>query len=171
MCSLSHYPLVSWNHKPYGCFNLHGHCHGNIDEYNENSADLRVDVGIDGRLSQTLETPLIDFRDILKYFQDKVGENKEFNVYALRISPSGRVSRKVIPQKSKFIKENNNSYYTGTFYNEKGKPLGSTWYYGFRIFDNYEEAVKDWNIQVQNTLDKSISEFETKIKNISSLKI
>lgn len=83
MCSLSHYPLVSWNHKPYGCFNLHGHCHGNIDNYNENSADLRIDVGIDGRLAQTLGTPLIDFRDILKYFQDKIGENTEFRKYVI----------------------------------------------------------------------------------------
>ena len=83
MCTLSHYPLVSWNHKPYGSFNLHGHCHGNIDEYNENSADLRVDVGLDGKLAQTLKTPLIDFRDILKYFQDKIGENTEFRKYVM----------------------------------------------------------------------------------------
>ena len=107
----------------------------------------------------------------MKLSIEDVKDGEKYYVYALRISPSGKTSRKVIPQKSKFIKENNNSFYTGTFYNEKGKPLGSTWYYGFRIFDNYEEAVKDWNMQVQNILDKSISEFETKIKNISSLKI
>lgn len=82
MCTLSHYPLVSWNHKPYGSFNLHGHCHGNIDGYNENSADLRVDVGLDGKLAQTLGTPLIDFRDILKYFQNKSG-NLEFRKYVI----------------------------------------------------------------------------------------
>lgn len=107
----------------------------------------------------------------MKLLIEDVKDGEEYYVYALRISPSGRVSRKVIPQKSKFIKGNKNGYYIGTFYNEKGKPLGSTWYTSFRIFDNYEEAVKDWNIQVQNTLDKSISEFETKIKKISSLKI
>lgn len=107
----------------------------------------------------------------MKLSIEDVKDGEEYYVYALRISPSGKTSRKVIPQKSKFIKENNKSFYTGTFYNKKGKPLGSTWYYGFRIFDNYEEAVKDWNMQVQNILDKSISEFETKIKNISSLKI
>ena len=104
----------------------------------------------------------------MKLSIEDIKDGEEYYVYALRISPSGRVSRKVIPQKGKFIKGNKNGYYIGTFYNEKGKPLGSTC---FRIFDNYEEAVKDWNMQVQNILDKSISEFETKIKNISSLKI
>lgn len=105
----------------------------------------------------------------MKLSIEDIKDGEEYYVYALRISPSGRVSRKVIPQKGKFIKDNKYcGYNTGTFYNKKGKPLG---YFGIRIFDNYEEAVKDWNIQVQNILDKSISEFETKIKNISSLKI
>ncbi len=72
--TLCHYPMVSWNHKPYGALMLHGHCHGNIDEFNESNTDLRVDVGMDGSLSQSLGTPLIDFVDILDYFKNKTGD-------------------------------------------------------------------------------------------------
>ena len=72
--TLSHYPMDSWNHKPYGALMLHGHCHGNIDDFNETNTDLRVDVGMDGRLSQSLGSPLVDFVDILEYFKRKVGD-------------------------------------------------------------------------------------------------
>ena len=30
---------------------LHGHCHGKLDEYNEQSMDLRFDVGIDSSMA------------------------------------------------------------------------------------------------------------------------
>ena len=30
---------------------VHGHCHGNIDNFNESSRDLRIDVGLDGKLA------------------------------------------------------------------------------------------------------------------------
>ena len=51
MLTMCHYPMVTWNHKPYGSIMLHGHCHGKLDEYNAASPDLRFDVGIDGQLS------------------------------------------------------------------------------------------------------------------------
>ncbi len=51
MLSMCHYPMVTWNHKPYGSIMLHGHCHGKLDEYNAASSDLRFDVGIDGQLA------------------------------------------------------------------------------------------------------------------------
>lgn len=72
--TLCHYPMVSWNHKPYGALMLHGHCHGNIDEFNESGTDLRVDIGMDGKLAQSLGTPMIDFVDILNYFKNKIGD-------------------------------------------------------------------------------------------------
>ena len=31
---------------------LHGHCHGTMDDFNANSADLRFDIGIDGGLAK-----------------------------------------------------------------------------------------------------------------------
>lgn len=49
---MCHYPMVTWNKKPYGAVMLHGHCHGKLDEYNANSMDLRFDVGIDGSLAK-----------------------------------------------------------------------------------------------------------------------
>ncbi len=50
--ALCHYPMVSWSRKSYGACMVHGHCHGNIDDYNLHSGELRVDVGIDGRLAR-----------------------------------------------------------------------------------------------------------------------
>lgn len=47
--NLCHYPLLTWNRKPYGSVMLHGHCHGKLDEL---SFDLKFDVGIDGELSR-----------------------------------------------------------------------------------------------------------------------
>ena len=49
---MCHYPMVTWPSKHYGCVNVHGHCHGNLDDYNDTSTDLRVDVGLDGRLAE-----------------------------------------------------------------------------------------------------------------------
>lgn len=36
---LCHYPLRSWNRKPYGSWHLHGHCHGNMQPL-QNSLDV-----------------------------------------------------------------------------------------------------------------------------------
>ena len=49
--TMCHYPMVTWNHKPYGGIMLHGHCHGKLDEYNSRAPDLRFDVGLDGYLA------------------------------------------------------------------------------------------------------------------------
>ena len=48
---LCHYPIIEWNNKYTGSIMLHGHCHGNLDEYNRHSEDLRFDVGIDSELA------------------------------------------------------------------------------------------------------------------------
>jgi len=81
MLSLCHYPLVSWNHKPYGSFMIHGHCHGNIDEFNSSSVDLRLDVGMDGDLCRRFGQPMIDFQKILDYFKEKIGGSEDFLKY------------------------------------------------------------------------------------------
>ena len=52
MLTLCHYPMVTWNHKPYGSIMLHGHSHGKLDEHNRLSNDLRFDVGVDGELAK-----------------------------------------------------------------------------------------------------------------------
>lgn len=48
---MCHYPMVSWESKSRGAVMVHGHCHGRIDQYNKDSKELRVDVGIDGELA------------------------------------------------------------------------------------------------------------------------
>lgn len=72
-CILSHYPLLSWNHKSNGSFMIHGHCHGNIDRINDASTDLRVDVGYDGELAKDCGTFMIEFKDIYNWFYKKTG--------------------------------------------------------------------------------------------------
>lgn len=49
---LCHYPLLDWLGKQQGAVMLHGHCHGTMDDFNANSADLRFDIGIDGALAK-----------------------------------------------------------------------------------------------------------------------
>lgn len=71
MVTMSHYPMVSWNHKPHGSIHLHGHCHGNIDDYNKSVYDLRVDLSYDAELSRNLGSFIIDFEDIVKFFDEK----------------------------------------------------------------------------------------------------
>lgn len=74
-----HYPMVTWNRKHYGSVNIHGHCHGNIDEYNEKSDDLRVDVGLDGKLANY---NLVDLKTLYQYFKNKA-DGKLFSEYVI----------------------------------------------------------------------------------------
>ena len=62
--TLCHYPMISWNGKARGTLMIHGHCHGNIDNINTESTDLRVDVGFDGLLAKKTGSFLISFEDI-----------------------------------------------------------------------------------------------------------
>ena len=87
---LCHYPLITWNYKPYGSLMLHGHCHGKLDEYNSKSPDLRFDVGIDGSLSRQLgersidyDHALISIEDIYEAAVQKAGSN-DFLSYAMQ---------------------------------------------------------------------------------------
>lgn len=49
---MCHYPLLTWNRRCHGSTCIMGHCHGSLDEFNENSLELRVDVGIDGKFAK-----------------------------------------------------------------------------------------------------------------------
>jgi hypothetical protein len=66
---------------------VHGHCHGRIDEYNNKTGDLRVDVGIDGGLFHECGG-FISLEKLYKYFYGiaqgpafakYVAENRERN--------------------------------------------------------------------------------------------
>ena len=73
MVTMSHYPLVSWNHKSHGSLMIHGHTHSNLDEFNNLSTDLRVDVGFNSELAKKSKTFLVPFEDIVNHFNKKTG--------------------------------------------------------------------------------------------------
>ena len=74
MVTMSHYPMVTWNHKHYGSIMLHGHCHSGLDSYNDSTPDLRVDLGMDAGLAKSLGgSAVIDFEDIIEFFDQKTG--------------------------------------------------------------------------------------------------
>lgn len=62
---LCHYPLLTWNRRPHGTCMIHAHCHGHLDDLNTMSKELRVDVGLDGKLSNY---GLIELEDLYNYF-------------------------------------------------------------------------------------------------------
>ena len=69
---LCHYPLLDWPGKQQGAVMLHGHCHGTMDDYNANSADLRFDIGIDGALAKQAGG-FIDIKTLYEAILKKTG--------------------------------------------------------------------------------------------------
>ena len=69
---LCHYPLLDWPGKQQGTVMLHGHCHGTMDDYNANSADLRFDIGIDGTLAKQAGG-FIDIKTLYEAILKKTG--------------------------------------------------------------------------------------------------
>lgn len=69
---LCHYPLLTWDGRTNGACMVHGHCHGSIDDYNTESNQLRVDIGLDGQLAQG---ELIDLLTLYQFFENKVKES------------------------------------------------------------------------------------------------
>ena len=57
-CELCHYPMLTWNRRPHGTCMVCGHTHGSLDNFNMTSKELRVDVGLDGALSNYTLIPL-----------------------------------------------------------------------------------------------------------------
>lgn len=76
---MCHYPMVTWASKHYGVVEAHGHCHGRLDVYNETSTDLRVDVGIDGKLANF---NFITLEQLYRYFKEKT-KGEKFLHYAM----------------------------------------------------------------------------------------
>lgn len=76
---MCHYAMITWPSKHYGVVQCMGHSHGRLDDYNEESTDLRVDVGIDGKLANF---NFITLEQLYKYFKNKTKEEK-FLHYAM----------------------------------------------------------------------------------------
>lgn len=67
---LCHYPMLTWNRRPHGTCMVHGHCHNSLTNFNNESGELRVDVGIDSDLASgnfiEVEQLYNHFRGIIK---------------------------------------------------------------------------------------------------------
>lgn len=48
---MCHFPMLDWPCKQQDSVMVHGHCHGRIDSINNESEDLRIDVGLDGEFA------------------------------------------------------------------------------------------------------------------------
>ena len=79
--TLSHYPILDWNHRYRGAWNLHGHCHGGIDLLNDKSGELRMDIGFDGKEAKEVGSFLIPFEHVLTKMKERVG-GKNFRDWA-----------------------------------------------------------------------------------------
>lgn len=58
---------------------VHSHCHGNIDEFNESSKDLRIDVGLDGKLANY---NFVSLEHLYKAMLDKIKTHNLLRDYA-----------------------------------------------------------------------------------------
>lgn len=75
---MCHFPMLTWEHKYKGVIMLHGHCHGKLDQYNTESKELRVDVGIDGKFSNYQFQSLEQIHEHMK----KIAGDNTFAEYA-----------------------------------------------------------------------------------------
>ena len=75
---LCHFPMFAWNRRPHGTCHCHGHTHGSITNYNDESLELRVDVGFDSKLANfgfiELETLYNHFKTIMRKTDSKTFE-------------------------------------------------------------------------------------------------
>lgn len=98
---LCHFAMVTWNRKEHGTMQLHGHSHGNLDGFNESSPDLRVDVGLDGKLA---DYKFLTPDDILVYFYNKAG-TKDFNRYVEALRTSRKSKNNIFKRFITWIRE------------------------------------------------------------------
>lgn len=75
---MCHYHMINWNRKHHGATSICGHSHGRLDDYNLASPDLRVDVGIDGKLANY---EFISLEQLYNFFKTKA-DGKLFKDYA-----------------------------------------------------------------------------------------
>lgn len=78
---LCHYPMLTWKNRPTGTCMVHGHTHGDIDHLNDNSMELRVDVGLDGKLANYNFVSLEELYTRFEEIREKSG-SKSFKDHA-----------------------------------------------------------------------------------------
>lgn len=74
---MCHFPMLTWEHKEKGAVMVHGHCHGKIDEINELSKELRVDVGVDSKFANY---DLVSLEKLDKHFNKILNEQSNSTV-------------------------------------------------------------------------------------------
>ena len=79
--TLSHYPLLDWNHRYRGSWNIHGHCHGNLDSLNNESGELRMDIGFDSEIASRVGSFLIPFESVWGEMKERT-DRKGFRDWA-----------------------------------------------------------------------------------------
>ena len=75
-CVMCHFPLLAWNRRMHGAIMVHGHCHGSLDGINEQSEELRVDVGFDAKLGNY---GLVSLEQLYNHMKNVVAKGKTFN--------------------------------------------------------------------------------------------
>ena len=80
---MCHFPLLTWNRKSHGTVHIHGHSHGDIDDLNTESKELRVDVGLDANLANY---DFISLETLYNYFVSLIQSEgcNTFQEYAIK---------------------------------------------------------------------------------------
>lgn len=70
---MCHYPMMAWNRRTHGTCMVHGHVHSSADKLNDESLELRVDVGLDSALADYNFVDLEKLYAHFKKIRDKAG--------------------------------------------------------------------------------------------------
>ena len=74
---MCHYPMLTWNRRPHGTCMVHGHSHGNANNVNELTGELRVDVGLD---NQYWDYNFVELEQLYNYFRNII-KSHGFNTF------------------------------------------------------------------------------------------
>lgn len=66
---MCHFPMLTWNRRPHGTCMVHGHSHGNANNINELTNELRVDVGFD---NPYWNHEFVELEELYNYFKNIV---------------------------------------------------------------------------------------------------
>ena len=64
---MCHFPMLTWNRRPHGTCMVHGHSHGNANNVNELTGELRVDVGLD---NQYWDYNFVELEQLYNYYKN-----------------------------------------------------------------------------------------------------
>ena len=74
---MCHFPMLTWNRRPHGTCMVHGHSHGNANNVNELTGELRVDVGLD---NQYWDYNFVELEQLYNYFRNII-QSHGFNTF------------------------------------------------------------------------------------------